>query len=174
MSTIKKTISLIFLFMTVMANVAFAQTKEVGTMPGRVNNPLLGEDILISEGFSNQNIRGEFLAQGRVAIRNEKNGTITVNIDTYARKGVDSIYHVAFLDIWDNQSSSWEQVDYWEFEKTKEETSNGNLTYLSTSFTLSGYETNRYYRVRGVHNVDFNGDSEGCSSQTNGVLITDK
>ena len=56
--------------------------------------------------------------------------------------------------------------------KTSEE-ADGMLAYLTTSLTLTGYETGLYYRVRGLHGVEYNDELEACATESDGVLITD-
>ena len=81
--------------------------------------------------------------------------------------------HTVFLDIWEEENNYWRNLGYWDFEQTKEEAENGELYMLNTSFILTGCETQHYYRVRGLHGVEYNDELEACATETNGVLITD-
>lgn len=137
-----------------------------------VNSILLDKDIKSSEDTINRYRRGEILSEGAVEIVNEQNGEIYINIHTLAHKDVDRIRHVVFLDQWDESREDWVQVDYLDYARTKEEEADGTLSYLMHSITITGYPVNRYYRVRGMHLVELNGDIETCSTQTHGVLIT--
>ena len=136
------------------------------------------ESILLNQGETSaedsfyQYGRGEYLAEGSVQIVNQENGDIYIRADTYAYLQVDRILHTIFLDVWVESENDWDQVGYWDFEQTKEE-ADGDLTMLTTIFTLTGYETNRYYRVRGLHGVELNDELEACATETDGVLITD-
>lgn len=117
--------------------------------------------------------RGEFLAAASSEIANGQDGTMTIIIDTFAHHDVDKIFHTAFLDQWDEETEAWLPMDSWDFEQYKEDTEDGTISYLSTTIKLSGYETNKYYRVRALHGVKYLGDTEACATRTDGVLITD-
>lgn len=136
------------------------------------------ESILLNAGVKSatdsihQYGRGEYLAEGTVEIVNRENGEIYICIDTYAYINVDRIFHSVFLDYWSDEREDWVQAGYWDFETTKEE-HDGALNMLCTSLTLTGYETDLYYRVRGLHGVEVYDEVEACATRTNGVLITD-
>lgn len=133
---------------------------------------LLDRSIKLSKDIINRYGRGEILSEGSVEIVNEQNGDIYIGMHTLAHKNVDFIQHTYFLDQWDESEQDWIQIDSMKFTRTKEEEADGTLSYLMTSDTISGYPVNRYYRVRGMHLVELNGDIEMCSTQTHGVLIT--
>lgn len=155
-----------------MVNVAFANP-----ISGNAEKETFGESILLDEsitssmGTSMPNTRGEYFSTGILEITNQGNGDIYILVETLAYQNVDAIYHTVFLDQWNG--SRWVQKDYWEFGVTKEDVEDGKLSDASDSITISGYETNKYYRARGLHAVQYNGISEGCSTQTDGVLLTD-
>jgi len=117
--------------------------------------------------------RGDFLSGGALEILNGQDGSMTINIDTYAHHNVDRIFHSVFLDQWDEDNQDWCQVNYWNFVRSKNDVENGELSYLITSFTVTGYETGKYYRVRGLHGVEYNDEVEATATETNGILITD-
>lgn len=133
---------------------------------------LLDKSIKSFKDIINRYGRGEILSEGSVEIVNEQNGEIYIGMYTLAHKNVDFIQHTYFLDQWDESRQDWIQIDSMKFTRTKEEEIDGTLSYLMTSDTISGYPVNRYYRVRGMHLVELNGDIEMCSTQTHGVLIT--
>lgn len=144
-------------------------------VPGRHNESILLEKSQKrSKDEFRRNSRGEFLAEGVSEIVNQQNGDILISIDTFAYQDVDAIYHTAFVEYWDEKDNDWVQVGYWEFEKHKEEMPNGELSYMTHTFTLTGYPINRYYRVRGLHMVQCGERMEGCSTETDGVYITIK
>lgn len=117
--------------------------------------------------------RGEFLAGALSEIKNGQDGTITIHVDTFAHHDVDKVFHTVFLDKWNEDTEDWDQIKSWDFGMTKEETEDGTISQLNSTIKLSGYETNKYYRVRALHGVKYNGDTEACATRTNGVLITD-
>ena len=173
MKKLVKTTLLTFLLCLLMITTVMANEISWEDAPGHHN-----QSVLLSENVTNatdsvyQYGRGEYLSEGSVQIVNVQNGDIYISVDTYAYVNVDRIIHSVFLDYWDEDANDWIQAGYWHFEKTKEE-ANGELYRLSNTFTLSGYETNLYYRVRGLHGVEFNDELEACATETDGILITD-
>lgn len=169
----KKIISLTIVFMLLLTTPVMASELTWEEAPGHHNlSNLLSSSVITSSDVVERNARGEILSMGMVEITNEQNGEIFVRIGTYAHRNVDRIHHAVFLDEWDDEEQDWSQVGYWEFDKTKDEEENGELSELVTSFTLSGYTVNRYYRVRGLHMVELGDEMEGCASETDGILIT--
>jgi hypothetical protein len=114
--------------------------------------------------------RGEYLAEGSVEIVNQGNGDIYIRSDTFSYVNADRILHHVFLESWDEDQEEWIQVAYWEFEEIN---TDGDLYVLTSAFTVRGCETGLYYRVRGLHGVEFNGELEACATRTAGILITD-
>lgn len=169
---VKKLFCFIAIFSMVMSITAFANIPTWEELPGHHNQSvLLEQGELTSKDVVYRNGRGEIISTGMTEITNEQNGSLHVSISTYAHKNVDRIHHAVALDQWDETIQDWDQVDFWEFDKTREE-AGGNLTSFSTGFTLTGYEVNKYYRVRGIHVVELGDEMEGCASETNGVKLT--
>lgn len=161
-------------FSLLMGATTFAAEFDWESVPGNHNQSILLEESITSAADSIYRYgRGDYLAEGSVQITNMQNGTIEIQALTLAHVNVDRILHHVFMDVWDADENDWIQVGYWEFERTKEEVENQELYMLSSIFTLTGYETNRYYRVRGLHGVEFNDELEACATETDGVLITD-
>lgn len=174
MKKIKRIGILTVLFCFLITTVALAEEWNWETAVGHHNQSvLLDEEAISASDVIYRNARGDYLAEGSVQIANMQDGRIRINVTTLAHRNVDKIMHTVFLDIWEADYNDWSTLDYWEFEQTKEETENGELYMLDTYFYLSGYETNRYYRVRGLHGVEYNDELEACATETNGVLITD-
>lgn len=173
MKFIKRLCLLTVLCCMLMSNSVLANQLNWEAIPGNHDESiLLSESETVAVDSVHRYGRGEFLAEGSVQIVNEQNGDIYISVDTFAYVNVDKIFHTVFLEYWDENENDWIQVNYWDFEKTKEE-AGGELYRLSTNFTLTGYETGLYYRVRGLHGIELNDEVEACATRTNGVLITD-
>lgn len=166
-----------FLLVTVVLSLLTSNTAFASPVFRTDGTESFGESILLdgsetssmdTSGFAT---RGEFFSTGILEITNQGNGDIYILVETLAYQNVDAIYHTVFLDQWDG--NHWVQKDSWDFGVTKEDIEDGELSDASDSITISGYETNKYYRARGLHVVQYNGMSEGCSTQTEGVLLTD-
>ena len=164
-------VTIVFSFLMTMT--IWANELNWETAPGHHDQSvLLDSSVTSSEDSIHQYGRGEYLAEGSVEIRNPGDGSIYLRADTLAYVCVDRILHHIFLDYWDEDYEDWVQVGYWEFEELKEKAYNGELYHLSTTMTLTGHETGLYYRVRGLHGVEYNDEFEACATESNGVLIT--
>ena len=169
---IKKIICIALIFSVLISMTAFANDLDWENLPGHHNQSiLLGEEETTSQDVVIRNGRGEIISTGITEITNMQNGELRVRIRTYAHNPVDRIHHAASLDQWSETRQDWIQVGSWEFDKTKEE-ANGDLVSFSTEFTLTGYEVNKHYRVRGIHVVELGDEMEGCATETDGVKLT--
>lgn len=174
MKLVKRIVAFSIFFSLLMSLAGYAAELSWEDVQGNHDGSVLLSREEISSTDSYYSVkRGDFMSGGVTEIINGQNGSMTINIDTYAHYDVDRIFHSVFLDKWDADEQDWTQVGSWDFSKSKEETTNGKLSSLTTSFTLTGYETNKYYRVRGLHGVEYNDEIEACATETNGVLITD-
>lgn len=155
-----------------MANTVYASEITWESAPGHHDQSiLLGPEIQSSKDIVQRNGKGEYLSSGMLEILNQSNGSIYICVDTFAHVNVDRIRHTVFLDQWDDRRQDWVQVDYWEFERTKEE-EGGELSMMTDTITIKNVATNRYYRARGLHMVEIGDEIEGCATETDGVLIT--
>lgn len=173
MKMVRKVCLLSMLMCLFFTNIAFASSFDWESVPGHHNqSELLDSSITRSKDEVHRYGRGEYLAEGSAEIVNQGNGDIYIRVDTYAYVNVDRILHTVFLDYWDEDENDWIQVGHWDFEKTKEET-NGELYMLTSIFTVTGCETGLYYRVRGLHGVEYHDELEACATESDGILITD-
>lgn len=173
MKTIKRISWITIVFCFLMVGTAWANEWNWETTPGHHDQSVLLEPNEISSSDAvHQYGRGEYLAEGSVEIINNGNGEIYIGVYTYSYVNADRIVHQVFLEYWDEDRNDWAQVNSWTFEKTREE-SNGYLAGLTNSLTVTGYETGLYYRVKGLHGVEYNDEFEACATRTDGVLITD-
>ncbi|MCI8512461.1 MAG: hypothetical protein HFE83_10790 [Lachnospiraceae bacterium] len=173
MKRLKKLIGLILAFSVMMSITALAKETTWENSPGHHDQGILLPDSATSTSDRVERYgRGEIISAGEVELTNLQNGSLRIEIETYAHKPVDAIYQTVFLEQWDDASQEWEQIDSWDFEKQKG--SDTHFTHWSKSFTVSGCTVNKYYRVCGLHMVELNGETESCSSRTNGIKLTKK
>lgn len=171
MNKVKKVVAVVLLFVMCFSMSALGSEWTWENIPGARNESvLLDPSINFSEGVATPSRRGAILSQGMVKIQNVGNGDIKVTITTLAHEVVDLIHHEALIDQWDSKNQVWVNIESVEFERTKAE--DPKLSVLANSFTMTGYPTNKYYRVRGLHLVEQDDYSEGCASSTQGVYIT--
>lgn len=168
----KRGIILLITMMLFMVNTVYASELTWENVPGHHNqSELLDQGQNSSKDIMIHPSRGEYLSTGMLEIVNQSNGSIYICVDTFAHVNVDRICHTVFLDQWDDRKQDWVQVDYWEFERTKEE-EGGELSMMTDTITIKNVATNRYYRARGLHMVEIGDEIEGCATETDGVLIT--
>lgn len=112
--------------------------------------------------------RGVFFSAADLKIENE-NGEIGVVGHAYMSTEIDELYMTIYLDrqVGENE---WEQVDSFDFEFYAEDYPDG-LTFELVAFTLTGYPTGHYYRLRGSYAAVKDGVMEGFGPVTDGVLI---
>ena len=175
MRKLKRVLVLAVAFCMVWSFAAYAdQISREDVSSNHEESVLLPADVLYSRDEYRTVTRGDFLSAGALEILNGQDGSLTINIDTYAHFGVDRLFHTVFLDQWDEDEEDWNQVNRWDFVMTQEEADDGELNSFLTSFTVRGYEVGKYYRVRGLHGAEYNDEVEACATETDGVLLTDR
>lgn len=174
MKKVKKILVTTMLLSALTIQTAYASMPTWEQLSGHHNNSILLSE---NEGEASDEIggpaRGLRLSTAVLRIINEQNGDLYINVDTLTHKFVDKIYETVFLDMWDESKESWVQIGKWDFERSKEEEENEELSSFYVGFTVSGCELNRYYRARAMHLVQWGDDMEGKATETNGVLLTD-
>lgn len=136
-----------------------------------VNSNLLPRGIEIARNI-NIETRGRYIASSGVSITNEGYGVLGVYADTLAHVAVKKIKMTIYIDQWDEEREDWSQVDSksvtYEYEEGGE-----TLNEVSESFLVENLETEKYYRLRGLHAVwSFDGYIETQATITNGILLT--
>lgn len=132
---------------------------------------LLPEGVNQSIGYGN-NARGKYLSSATLSITNKGYGVIGIYGNVLVHKPVKKIRMNIFLDRWDEDAEDWFQVDAYRFLYEYEE-GGEDLTSISESFSVTGFPTGCYYRLRGICGVwSFEGGLESQGPITNGILIT--
>ena len=117
--------------------------------------------------------RGQYIASSGLSISNEGYGVLGVYADTLAHVPVKKIKMTIYIDCWDEEDEDWYQVSYKALEYEYEEGGN-DLTAASEFFNVENLETNKYYRLRGLHAAwSFDGYIETHGTMTDGILLTD-
>lgn len=165
-------LSCLFMSMTSFANEDISRAQVVNQKKSEDTSVLLPEGVNQSIGYGNA-ARGEYLASCRLSIRNEGYGVIGISGDVFMHKPVKKIRMNIFLDRWDENEQDWFQVDSYRFVYEYEE-GGEELTDVSESFSVNGFPTGCYYRLRGACTVwPFTGGFESQGPMTDGIVITD-
>ena len=174
MRKVMKSFLFAMLLSIVMVIPTFAMEWEWESVPGHHNQSiLLEEGVTSAEDTIHRYGRGDYLADGFIEIANMQDGTLRVEVATFAHMNVDRILHSFFVDMWDEDEEDWIQIASWHMEKAKEEVENEELFVLSTTVILDNCEVGRYYRARGLHGVELYDELEACATETDGVQLTD-
>lgn len=137
-----------------------------------MESEILPSGIQESEDYVNATAKGVFFAAADLKIANY-DGDINVSGHVYMLEPVDEIYMTIYLDryvIDEDGTERWEYVDMFEFEFYAEDYPEG-LLEESVGFTLTGYPTGEYYRLRGSYAAVKDGLLEGFGPVTDGILI---
>ena len=155
-------------------SVAFAASFNPSDFTSiEVESNILPEEVKESVDYVRIPRRGVFFAAADLKIANY-DGDIGVAGHAYMSEPVDEIYMTIYLDklvINEDGEEDWENIDEFEFEFYAEDYPDGELTSESVEFTLTGYPTGEYYRLRGSYAAVKDGLLEGFGPVTDGILI---
>lgn len=121
-------------------------------------------------------LRGIALAQSVISISNQGGGAIGVLAHSAFYQTIEWGMLSVYLDVM-TDNGSWRCVDSYEFEFTPEDEEDGELTSMSVGFYITDQPAGHYYRLRGIHEIEFLDDDgelvwEGKATRTDGILIT--
>lgn len=134
-----------------------------------------GDEVVLRAGDSAIvrifDTRGNWIADGMLQIENPGNGSIGVTMATHCHIPVDEIMMTIAVDQLNEVIDDWQQVDFHTFDYFPED--GKPLTDATLSFEVTGQEPDKWYRLRGLHMVFYGDESEGYSTRTAGIMITD-
>ena len=116
--------------------------------------------------------RGSVVAGVSSEIINESGGNIGFIIQTLCHVQCDKISNTAILERYDESNDRWTEIVRYQFNAKKADFPWG-LSALTNSMTIKNQKTGRYYRIRGIHHVEAQGQILNYSSLTDGLLITE-
>ncbi len=134
-----------------------------------------GDEVVLRAGDSATvrilDSRGNWIADGMLRISNPRNGNVGVYMTTQCHIPVDEIMMDVAVDKLNETINDWQQMEYYSFDFFPEE--GKPLTDATLSFQVTGQEPDKWYRLRGLHMVFYGDESEGYSTRTAGIMITD-
>ena len=148
------------------AYAAIAVPEEYSSV--NVDSNILPSNITEDIDLVQKTPRGVFFSAADLKIINE-DGEIGVAGNAYMSTEIDELYITIYLDR-QTSEGNWEQVDSFDFEFYAEDYPDG-LTFELVAFTLTGYPTGHYYRLRGSYAAVKDGVMEGFAPVTDGILI---
>lgn len=132
---------------------------------------LLSEDVRRSKDVVNGE-RGSIVGGVSSEIINESGGNIGFIIQTLCYVECDKISNTAILERYDESRDKWTEVARYQFNAKKADFPSG-LSALTNSMTVKNQRKGYYYRIRGIHHVEAEGQILNYSSLTDGLLITE-
>lgn len=131
-------------------------------------------DVSSNRARISGSVRGEFLSDVLLEIRNPQNGNIGVLAVTSCYSPVDRVLMSIAVDQWvtdEDGEEYWTQVDYKVFEILPEDFEDGKLMDAVIDIEITGHEPG-FYRLRSMHLVEKGDVSEFNQAQTEGIQIT--
>lgn len=134
-----------------------------------------GDEVILRAGDSATvrilDSRGNWIADGVLQISNPRNGRVGVYMTTQCHIPVDEIMMDVAVDQMNETINDWQQMEYYSFNFFPED--GKPLTEATLDFEVTGQEPDKWYRLRGLHMVFYGDESEGYSTRTPGIMITD-
>ena len=135
-----------------------------------MDSELLPPGIKQSKVTETARTRGEFFISADLKITNNGDGTIGALAVGLTRFPIEEAYITVYLDQWDAVDESWRQVNYYEAEFYAKDYPDG-LSMPTVDITFTNQPRGCYYRLRGSFSVMYNGEYEGFSPVTDGILL---
>lgn len=116
--------------------------------------------------------RSTAMAAAMSSIANEGKGVIRVFAETTMHKPVQWAGLTVYLERWYEDENKWKVVAEFEKEFLPEDEEDGELTTATLAESVSGQPMGYYYRVRALHELEFDGDwYEIRVTKTDGILM---
>lgn len=131
---------------------------------------LLPKGVKQAKATESTMTRGDFFARADLIVQNNGNGNVGALAVAYTRYPVDEAYITIYLDRWDEVNERWRQVDFYEAEFYAKDYPDG-LKTPTVDISFVNQEKGCYYRLRGAFSVMYNGEFEGFTPVTDGILL---
>lgn len=171
---LKKTIVLSLVLTYLFSGTIFARDvqKYLDAKNTNVESKLLPNTERVSYDFIQGSIRSTAMGAAISSIANEGKGVISVFAETSMHKPVDWAGLTVYLERWYEEEKAWKIVAEFEKEFLPEDEEDGELTTATIEVSVSGQPMGYYYRVRALHELEFDGDwYEIRVTKTDGILM---
>lgn len=135
-----------------------------------LQSELLPSTVKSATAYESAKRRGDFFMRADLIIKDDGNGDIGAFAKAYMAVPVEEVYITIYLDRWDEEADRWRQVSYYDYEFYANDYPDG-LIDPSIDITFKKQTKGYYYRIRGVFAAVNDGDFEGFSPVTDGILI---
>lgn len=168
----KKVVIVSFILIYVLNSAAFAYDtgKYYDARKGYANVKLLSGTEKTIFDVTQVIARSTALGSAMCSITDQGKGVIRVFAETTMFKPVDWACLTVYLERWYEEEKSWKIVEEFEKEFIPEEEE--ELTTATFATSVSGQPMGYYYRVRAMHELEFDGDwYEARVTKTDGLLM---
>lgn len=171
MKRIKQMI-IMFLILAVSCSPVFGAQDALEGVKIRSGNPQILRTTELTSHVLLQP-RSETVSMASISITNEGRGVIGVLATTLCHVKVDRIITRVILDRYNEKTGSWGSIEIYDFDYSAEDYPDELFTDAIVSFDITDKPSGYYYRVRGMHAVWKNGESQAYNTLTDGIMITD-
>ena len=148
---------------------AFAMPYFPGiTSSEDIESERLPKSVKSNKVYVSATKRGDFFAASD--LNDLGNGDVGASAHAYMSAPVDEVYITIYLDYWDDATERWRQVAFYDAEFYAADYPDG-LKEAFVNITFKNQDRGYYYRLRGVFAAVKDGQFEGFSPVTAGILI---
>ena len=146
-----------------MANVAMPDVQASVEQTKQVDGSYLTMEESASGSSRNEASKGEYIMVGECSITKAGRGRIYVYAGTTARRTVNLVSTIVYVDQYNEKDDAWDQIDAWSEDAY-------NDYYVSTSKYIK-VDAGYFYRVRADHFAGMQYPYEETYSFTDGIKI---
>lgn len=171
---IRKVVIATFVFVYLFCGTVFARDfqKYNDAKNTYINSELLPKTEKRAYDIVKESARSTAMAAAMSSIANEGKGVISVFAETTMHKPVQWAGLTVYLERWSEEEKSWKVVAEFEREFLPEDEEDGVLTTATVEESVSGQPMGYYYRVRALHELEFDGDwYEIRVTKTEGIFM---
>lgn len=171
---LKKVAVLSFVLTCLFSGTVFARdTHEYNRVKNTyVESELLPKTEKQAYDIVQESARSTAMATAMCSVGNQGKGVISVFAETTMHKPVQWAGLTVYLERWYEEEKTWQIVAEFEKEFSPEDEEDGKLTTATVEEAVSGQPMGYYYRVRALHELEFDGDwYEIRVTKTDGILM---
>lgn len=173
MRRIKKIVSMVLVFSCLCSMSSMASTSRRGNVSvPQGNTVFLTDGQTYSQDVELSATRGAILSSCTLSISNVGGGAIGIYADTRAHVEIDWGFLTVYLDKWLEDEEVWEMQEMYEMEVFASDDPDEWLTTVTMAFDETKYPPGNYYRLRGIHEVEADGQYAVMTTRTEGLMIT--
>lgn len=173
MRRIKKIVSMVLIFSCLCSMSSMASTSRRGNVSvPQGNTVFLADGQTYSRDVELSTTRGAIISSCTMSISNAGGGAIGIYAETRTHVPIDWGFLTVYLDKWSEEKQIWQMQEMYEMEMVAADDPDGRFTTMTMAFDETKYPPGNYYRLRGIHEVEKDGQYAVMTTRTEGLLIT--